>query len=211
MLKGFDVIDGQWANSISERLDLFDTTKFPQKDVMMGGVKYTVPTFLTIQTLVEDYSHTTVSNSAKEFSQSLSQSISAKGSYDGFSGSVDLYFSQTVRSSSSYTAACAHNVVYHATITYDGTPLSEMRQYLLPDAQAAIDGTGPDPMSPEELINKYGSHILTGGVFGGRADISASTLTANTSISTTMSAKLSMSYDIIQGATSTTTDIQSND
>jgi hypothetical protein len=124
----------------------------------------------------------TVQKYQEDFSKS--KSISVSGSYSAlawgasFSAQTKQTFSSTATSSSEYSFAtysalaieCSYSIVAHA---------SEYRAYLTDGFKNDLDN-----MNPDALVAKYGTHVLVGGVFGGRLDYNMSMAKTSTSSQT---------------------------
>jgi hypothetical protein len=204
MLTGYDVIDGIWGltDQDTEKLQLFEpftSDIYPTHIVPGNGQQtYILPEFMT-----PTWPDTTnisfhTGTSTKSYSQSLSLSIDGSTYYDGFRGSVSTSLTSTTTQSSSYTMASLRQGKISVTLTVE--PNHDLRPYLTKDARNAIDGTGEIVLTPNELIRAYGSHYLTGGVFGGVIETTAVGFTSNITDTEDIQASMKASYDILTHA-----------
>lgn len=128
---------------------------------------------LVEQVKLEQSSFTTVEGKTlDEYQSNLSEKVSLGGSYEGFSGSVAVNFSQSRYQDAECSFATVQSIIskYSARINL-GTDAATLKNYLTADAKAAINNAD---LAPADLFATYGTHVLRGIVIGGRLDYSTS-------------------------------------
>lgn len=110
--------------------------------------------------------------SASNYASNMATRVSLSGSYKYFSGSVKTAFSSAKASSSFYQYATVQAIIEKdAYLVSNRTSVNDLKKYLT--AQFAADLNESD-MTPDELFIKYGTHVMTGVVMGGRLDYNLS-------------------------------------
>jgi len=156
--------------------------------------------------------------SASNYASNMATRVSLSGSYKYFSGSVKTAFSSAKASSSFYQYATVQAIVEKdAYLVSNRTSVSDLKKYLT--AQFAADLNGSD-MTPDELFIKYGTHVMTGVVTGGRLDYNLSAHNGSSSSSESIGvyaqarfktafakATASCSYDTAAASSTSFTDI----
>lgn len=123
--------------------------------------------------------------SASEYSSNLAASLNLSGSYKFFSGKVKAAFSSTRAASSYYQYATIQATVdKDAYVVSDRTSASDLKKYLTTQFSTDLNGTD---LSPEQLFVKYGTHVMTGVVMGGRLDYNLSAHNGSSSSTETIS------------------------
>ncbi|WP_299704274.1 MAC/perforin domain-containing protein [uncultured Tateyamaria sp.] len=210
MYKGYDVVKGAYASQNALKAALFDFTELPEKDMTtyaQAGVTYKLPKFTN-----PNFNHTSnarvfAGTSAQELSQKLSVSIDASGEYNGFAGSITSTYNAQRMDSSSFSFTQYYAM--YQMIALQMQPLTDLRPYLIPTVKEAINGTGTNPLTADEVIQTFGSHFLTGGVFGGSILISASTFSKYSSSTQALTAGITGSYGVFASGKTTTSLSQS--
>ena len=116
--------------------------------------------------------HVVSGQTSQDYQQSLSARVNLAGSGFGFSGALRTSFTQDRYESRHYSFATVQSVIRkHGLRVALSVGLEELRGFLTPAAAAAIN----DPsVSPADLFNTFGTHVLTGIIVGGRLDYSTS-------------------------------------
>ena len=106
--------------------------------------------------------------SIDEYSSQLAASVSVSGSYKAFfSGSVDTNFSSSTHSRVEYSYATVQNQIYKTELSLTNRRIDDLKSYLTDPARADIN----DPnVSPRDLFDVYGTHVLLSIYIGGRMD-----------------------------------------
>jgi hypothetical protein len=152
---GYDVFDN-YADVTKCRARVLDAAKLVA-DGKLELVSYEKSTFETISGVtIHEYSH------------DFTQKVSLSGSYMYFSGSVGLYFDESMYTSSSYSFATVQSLIrkYALRVPLD-VPSADLKQYLTDTARAQINDVS---VPPSALFAMYGTHAIRGLVVGGRMD-----------------------------------------
>ncbi len=161
--RGYDVF-GKYASVDSLKQPVLDTTKLIQ-DQRMERIRYD-----------EANSTQTVSESIRSYSNSISTSIGASGSYFGFGGSVKSNFDTTrTQELNNYFSTYSHIVKKYGVYV---TGATDLKQYLTADAKMLLN----DNNTPANTVfANFGHFVLVDTITGGRVDYS---VTASSEAST---------------------------
>jgi hypothetical protein len=156
---GYDIA-GEYAKAGSIKWQVLDFTKLDEA----GRI---IEQQLNPTTYKLDAGSTTT-----EYQTSMANSIgvSADASYMGaaFSAEVNHAFSSSRSESDAYTFATVRMVVPKKQYVINGS-VSELIPYLSEAFKHDLVN-----MTPQELINDYGTHVMLGGSWGGRVDYNSS-------------------------------------
>ncbi|MDW7671909.1 MAG: stalk domain-containing protein [Bacillota bacterium] len=161
--RGYDVF-AKYASVESLKQPVLDTGKLIQNQ-RMERIRYD-----------EANSTQTVSESIRSYSQSISTSIGASGSYFGFGGSVKSNFDTTrTQELNNYFSTYSHIVKKYGVYV---TGATDLKQYLTIDAKMLLN----DNNTPANTVfANFGHFVLVDTITGGRVDYS---VTASSEAST---------------------------
>ena len=111
-------------------------------------------------------------SSIEEYTENMEASVEISGSYKGFSGSLSTNFSTSSYSKSAYSYSTLQSRIYKRELSVDITSTNEMREYLT--EKASNDLNNPS-ITPKEILDRFGSHVLVGIFLGGRLDYNVAT------------------------------------
>jgi hypothetical protein len=152
---GYDVFEN-YADVTKCRAHVLDAARLAA-DGKLERVQYEKSTFETISGVtIHEYSH------------DFTQKVNVEGSYMFFSGSIGLYFDESLYTSSEYSFATVQSLIrkYAIRVPLD-VPSTDLKAYLTDTARTQInDGSVP----PDALFAMYGTHAIRGLVVGGRMD-----------------------------------------
>ena len=157
--RGYDVF-GNYADPLALKAEVldFDSMKAAR---LIEQTKLETSDFRTIEGVT-----------ANEYMSELSERAGVSGSYAGFSGSVEVNFSESHYRYSEYSFATVQTLIkkHSARITLD-TTVATLKGYLTDNATQALN----DPtVAPEDVFDVYGTHVLRGIIIGGRLDYNVS-------------------------------------
>jgi hypothetical protein len=116
--------------------------------------------------------HVVSGEDSHEYQRSLSAKVKITGSAFGFSGALRASFRQDRYESRHYSFATVQSVIRkHGLRVALSVQAAELRGYLAPTAAVAINDPAVDP---GYLFERFGTHVLTGIIVGGRLDYSTS-------------------------------------
>jgi hypothetical protein len=185
--RGYDTVNGAYALPVTDKgmkqpvLDWKKMVEFREirKDPYVG----------------EDIYSEVIEKSAYDYCKEVTNSVKVSGSYAGFSASVETNFGKTSKTSNNKYLATKTRVarLYEYTIA---SPFSfDWSAYLLPSAQRAINNTEPGQnITPAQVLDTYGTHVITSMHVGGRMDFNCSIESESTSSFSTFSASVKASY-----------------
>ena len=138
-----------------------------------------------------------VEESLTELSEKFSLKASADASFCGFKAGFEAEYSNSKNS----TEERAFTKIYALTTTYrERSKLSNYAQNL--DSQFSNDLNSS--MSPDTSFKTYGTHLIVGAYYGGRADVSLSTLKQTDEETSSIKTKAEAGFkDIAKVSTST--------
>ncbi|GAB5526667.1 MAG: hypothetical protein Roseis2KO_45390 [Roseivirga sp.] len=157
------------AESVNTKFQLFDIPDNWSKidESTTDGYAYACPELISFDVLgTNDYS-AAESYSTEELFNSTKVSLNIEGSYGAFSGSVEAEYdsSYTENSSFFHVKASSHVRSYRLNLPRN----SELINYLKKDVNSDINGDSEsDMMDAAKLVDTYGTHFLSGAVFGGQ-------------------------------------------
>ena len=162
---GYDATK-DYANARSSRLRIFDLGPRDEIIEAPNGKRYSVSNKIKERLELRDINmgrfKSISGKTAEMYRTKLSRNVKVSGSYGLFSGSVTSSFTKEERASFSHEFV----TVFHL---FDAWTLSLPDYSSLPlvnEAKKDIDGA----LSPMEVIEKYGTHVLISAVIGGRAE-----------------------------------------
>ncbi len=162
---GYDAT-GRYANAKSVSLPIFDLGSFDATIVAPNGITYSLPSRIKDKIALREIEHGQYScvegESAEEFRSRLSAKIKISGSSGFFSGSVTSSFTQEQRASLNHKFVKVRHLFEGWVLTLPDYSSLQM----IDPAQGEINETLP----AQEVIRRYGTHVLLSAVIGGRAD-----------------------------------------
>ncbi|WGS51225.1 MACPF domain-containing protein [Paraburkholderia sp. D15] len=186
---GYDIF-GNYADDESATFPLFDWSKVDTASVTIEGKVYRYPKVLDVTTDQSADVFTITGETISSYQTNLATSTSVSGSYNYFSGSLEVDFSSQslVKSENSFSRVQQTVKLWALRLN----PARSLRQYARPDFLAALDGADTDAKR-DALFDQYGSHFLSAIEMGGRAVLSSSTnkLTVDRSYSIGVTAEAS--------------------
>lgn len=161
--RGYNVFD-KYASVDSLKQAVLDTTKLIQ-DQKMERIR-----------LDQGDSRQIITESIRSYSNSISTSLGASGSYLGFGGSVNSNFdSSRTQELNNYFSTFSY-VVKKYDVYVNGT--TNLKNYLLADARQMINDSN---VPASTVFANYGHYVLVDSITGGRVDYS---ITASSKSST---------------------------
>ncbi|GGB17454.1 MULTISPECIES: MAC/perforin domain-containing protein [Mucilaginibacter] len=152
---GYDVT-GEYASSNSTTYQVVDIAKIAQAE------SNRVVTDLNVTQYSESHSGST----AEDYSQNLSYSTGASLTVGAFSGTVSEKFHEFSSLSSKYSYADASLIIRQKRLRFDA-PLSLIKStYLTPVFKSDVNS-----MTPQQLVTKYGTHVLTDIILGAKLSL----------------------------------------
>lgn len=138
-----------------------------------------------------------VEESLTELSEKFSLKASANASFCGFKAGFEAEYSNSKNS----TEERAFTKIYALTTTYrERSKLSNYIQNL----DSAFSADLNSSLSPATLFERYGTHLIVGAYYGGRADVSMSTLKRTDEETSSIKTKAEAGFgDIGKASTST--------
>lgn len=128
---------------------------------------------LILNPLVEERYYEKISGkSINEYATKLSSSVGVEGSYMFFSASIKASFTDETykRAEYSYATIMETNWKNSLKIQNDRWYAALLKDYLTPEARAAINDDDIMYWSGQDIINSYGTHVMVGVYAGARLD-----------------------------------------
>ncbi|KAJ7532704.1 hypothetical protein O6H91_13G015200 [Diphasiastrum complanatum] len=188
--QSYDVF-GYYANPKSVMKELFDFA--PQKEMSLEGHTWLLSTDF-IYYSIRDTEMQTVSLRTKDaYTTELATSVKLSGSYGFFSASVESDFSQSFsdETDSTYTSVRANVNKWKLSLRDD---IEGLRSKVKPSFKQALA-----TMDAVQLFDTYGTHYVSEGLVGGRADYVATTKTSAFTSDIKISAVAEASYATTAG------------
>jgi hypothetical protein len=156
---GYDVFDN-YADPLEVKATLLDRAAM-RNDGLFEERPYERSTF-----------YTATGTTIQEYAYSLNHSTQISGSYSFFSASVGVNFSENRYTHTRYSFATVQSLIkkYGLRVKLDVTA-DQLKPYL---TETANNNLNSDKVTPEELFQMYGTHVVTGLIVGGRLDYSVS-------------------------------------
>jgi len=149
---GYDVT-GVYASSNSTTYQVIDIAKIAQAEPNR------FVTDLNVQQTVEVHSGST----GQDYSQNLSYSTGGSLTFGAFSGTISEKFHESGALSSKYSYADASWLIRQKRLKFDA-PISLIKStYLTPVFKSDVNS-----MTAEQLVTKYGTHVLTDIILGAK-------------------------------------------
>ena len=159
--RGYNVHGGGYAEAKYVRAPLFDLTKKEKKQIDRDH-EYYIPTNVAyVPTRTASYKSIT-GKTIEEYQSSLCAAVGIKGSYLGFTGSLETEF---------HTESFRRSFCEYATIM----DIIERWQLRLENPESALLPRAVEELHelpPTELFDKYGTHYLKSILVGARANYS---------------------------------------
>ena len=156
---GYDIL-GDYASPASVKVPVLDTKKMVEWRQLNRTPSYSI----------DNYDEN-ISRSAWDYMEYSSKKINVSGGFMGFGASVETNFSSTVKTGGSkYLATITYWVRLHEYKIAD--PLSfDAANFILP---SVLDNLNSTSITPAQILDNYGSHILTSVHIGGRLNYNVS-------------------------------------
>ena len=180
-------ITKEWASPNSLKIEVFDTKKLIEANILAKGVP---------QIELSDY--TVTGSTISEVGNKLSTKASVEGSYGAFKAEANASFDMETSESSSYEYASTYFDIQMYRVSLSKSAQTLISTYMTDDAYNAINGLevetpkGLQNLYPDtregfkRLINDFGTHVVVEAGLGGRLRRS---MQVNTS-------EISSSYDV---------------
>lgn len=169
---GYDPFLG-YADSRNIVSTIVDWSKATQNYFNYDDTGYTKPAIISALNQSQSYLSTTVGQDIQSYQSNLAANVNISGSYNFFSGSISTDFSEHNIYKSENSFSRTHQSV--STWSLQVTVNSSIRGFLRSDFIYDLDNLVTSDDSCKNFFTKYGSHLLTGIVLGGRAMRTAST------------------------------------
>lgn len=134
-------------------------------DVTIGGSTYKIPKGFRASDAGQSVSTDTVGSGRDDYMKNVAASLSASGSYGGFSGTLSSSFNMTENTTQAYSFG-THTFEYQA---YSLTLPIDLTGLLDPKFQADLQN---DNVAPADLYRDYGTHYTSSILMGGKASLS---------------------------------------
>jgi len=152
---GYDVTK-EYASSNSSTYKVIDIAKLA-KDA---------PDRVVPDLNVSQYAEYNAGGNAAEYSRSLSMKHSVTVKYLVFGGTLDLSFKSTGTKSSKYSYASASQYIRQKRLKFDAPRDLIKSSYL-----TSVFKSDVASMSPQQLVSKYGTHILSDIILGAKLNV----------------------------------------
>ncbi|MBN2159645.1 MAG: hypothetical protein JW807_09630 [Spirochaetes bacterium] len=162
---GYDVIYGKYASMESRRAQVLQFDAMKQQVVWWDEtpVTFLMPEVIDY-TLIADTSSTICAiNSLETFRRDMAVSAHLEGSYGGFKGSIDAAFSESVQEGASQWFISYNDLIRKYGLRLSFNSIDEIKA--LRTGEFISDMV---VMTPLDLFEKYGTHLLLDGIVGGR-------------------------------------------
>lgn len=193
--KGYD-ITGRYANSFSIMSPILNYTQLLDR--------------LVIHLDSNQYSgeNKAVSGSTlSQYQNELSVYAGVEAAYGGFSGEIKTNYQSDKTGSSAYSFATKSSKQIKSAFLIDkkiSLNMDSLRRFVKPEFVADA-GT----LKPEDFLKKYGTDVLLGGMWGGRADYNFSAKKTASSDGTNIGAYAEASYHSVYGSAGGSVDVDS--
>jgi hypothetical protein len=178
--KGYDVIKGKFADPYSLKDSVLSTNKLLEaKRVFKTDGRQSVSRF-------------TEGKSLYSYSKEMARKIGVSGGYLYFSGSINASFgSQTYTETNSRYATLVSDLSQYL-IEFDDNYLDYSKYY---DSSFKKD-IEDDSVTPEEIFNRYGTHVIRAVKMGGRLDYNVQANSSYHSGSHTFESEVKASFNM---------------
>lgn len=185
----------------------FDWGKADSRNFTYLNKSYDLPQPVNANSLARSSISEISGQSIQTFQENLANSVSIGGSYNFFSGSLDVDISKEFLTSSDrcFSRVQQSVALWSLQLTFD----ANIRKYLKPNFQQALDMLDhSDGAACYNFLTTYGSHVLTGITIGGSAVRTAATLKASIDekFGLSVTAKASFSFATAQATAEDKTD-----
>lgn len=187
----------RYASADSITVQIFDWYKAPSKEVTVAGQTYGVPEVVDVQAQSNYTYNDATGNSINSYQTSLATSVNISGSYNYFSGSLNVeYSTQSLTQSENAFSRIQQSVTLWSLRLPTG---ADLRSLLREDFRSYLDALPCTDEAAQDLFDRYGSHFLTGIVMGGRAVLSSATNKLQVDRSYSLSETAKASYQSLTG------------
>ncbi|GLY59576.1 hypothetical protein Pcaca05_04340 [Pectobacterium carotovorum subsp. carotovorum] len=186
-----------YATVSSGTVQLFDWVNAKMKKVSFMP-QFEVPEVVDVQQEDRSIYRNAAGNTVEEYQKKLATSVTMKGSYHFFSGSLSVDYEE----SSLYKAENEFTRIQQTIDLWSlRLPLIQsLRSLMKTEIRAQLDQL--DTNKPDDIsgfFNRFGSHFLTGIVMGGRATFSSSTNKLSVKRDYSIAAVAQASYEGLTG------------
>lgn len=171
---GYDPFAGYASPHYVVDVNIFNWKDAPQDTFTYLGKTYKKPAAVGAIAYSDSSSSNIVGADIQSYQEKLGASVKVDGSYSFFSGSISTEFGSESLTKSEYEFSRFQESI--GTWALDLTLDSKIRELLNETFRTELDGLDTsDTDACQDFFRRYGSHILTGVVLGGRALRTAST------------------------------------
>lgn len=193
--KGYD-ITGRYANSFSIMSAILNYTQLLDDSVIRQD-------FNQISGDILSASGSTLS----DYQNNLSVYANVEAAYGGFSGEIKTNYQSEKTGSSAYSFATVSSKQIRSAFLISkeiSLDLNSLRKFVKPEF-----ASDAKMLKPEELLKKYGTDVLLGGMWGGRADYNFSAKKTASSDGANIGAYAEASYRSVYGSAGGSVDVDS--
>lgn len=143
------------------------TERVPTTETSIGDV----PEFMLLQPYTGSEISSEIASSVSSLMSKMTVSVSAEADVAGFEGSVESRFSKEQQEDKSLYVATLMERHTQFILEFDEPEAEDLEEHLSSKFLKALNGAdGTPPLSPEDLFEKYGTHVVTRVELGGRVD-----------------------------------------
>ncbi|MFJ5503730.1 MAC/perforin domain-containing protein [Pectobacterium carotovorum] len=162
-----------YATVSSGTVQLFDWANAKMRKVSFMP-QFEVPEVVDVQQEDRSTYTNTAGNTVEEYQKKLATSVTMKGSYHFFSGSLSVdYEENSLRKAENEFTRIQQTINLWSLRLSFAKSLRSLMKAEIRDQLDQVDINNPDAISG--FFNRFGSHFLTGIVMGGRATFASST------------------------------------
>ena len=169
---GYDVT-GEYASSTSSTYKVIDIDKLVAD----------APDRYVTDVNVSQYAEYNAGGNAEDYSSSLSQSYSATIGLKVFGATLKSSFKETSAISSKYSYASASQIIRQKRLKFNAPNDLIRANYLTAQFKSDVSS-----MTPQQLVAKYGTHVLTDIVLGAKLNVYYRSETSSSNKTTAVSA-----------------------
>ncbi|KAI0690009.1 hypothetical protein BC835DRAFT_1308110 [Cytidiella melzeri] len=190
----YDVLRGQYADSLSTKQQVIDWDKTEFHPQEFGGKTYNVSEAVNFNYNTKGNYYSSSGTTATEYIMELSSHADLGVGFRGFSASASVDFTKSQLQNLSHAFTRVTHEATHYSLSL--IPPTEIRPLLKSWFVNDLEN-----MEPLDLYQKYGTHLLNSLTIGGRALFLTATDTRSYSseISFSVAAKISASYKLADG------------
>ena len=191
---GYDILEGDFADPASCLSNLFDFSTVPLVEQKVGNVIYSLPSVLIYHADSRNEYSSSSGESIQDYMTSLNSKTKVEGSYNFFSGSLSVNFSEDSHTNRYYSFSRIQNNIYLYVLELPVGNL--LMKYLQEDFAKALND---DNYSPTKLFDNYGTYFVNRIAIGGRAVYCSTTNKLQYDNKVSLSVAAEMSYKGLVG------------